>query len=39
MTRVRLLRDGGVGRVILARPEAKNALDRAMPEPALRRHA
>jgi methylglutaconyl-CoA hydratase len=28
MTRVRLLRDGAVGRIILARPEKKNALDR-----------
>lgn len=28
MTRVRLLRDGAVGRVVLARPEKKNALDR-----------
>jgi enoyl-CoA hydratase/carnithine racemase len=27
MTRVRLLRDGAVGRIILARPEKKNALD------------
>ena len=32
MSRVRLLRDGAVGRVILARPERKNALDRAMAE-------
>jgi methylglutaconyl-CoA hydratase len=30
MTRVRLLRDGAIGRVILARPEKKNALDRQM---------
>ena len=30
MTRVRLLRDGAVGRVLLARPEKKNALDRQM---------
>ena len=28
MSRVRLLRDGAVGRIILARPEKKNALDR-----------
>ena len=28
MTRIRLLRDGGVGRIVLARPEKKNALDR-----------
>jgi methylglutaconyl-CoA hydratase len=28
VTRIRLLRDGGVGRVVLARPEKKNALDR-----------
>ena len=28
MTRIRLLRDGGVGRVVLARPEKRNALDR-----------
>ncbi len=32
MTRVRLLRDGAVGRVILARPEKKNALDRQTAE-------
>lgn len=32
MTRIRLLRDGAVGRVILARPERKNALDRTMTE-------
>ena len=30
MNRVRLLRDGAIGRVILARPEKKNALDREM---------
>lgn len=28
MTRVRLLRDGAIGRIVLARPEKKNALDR-----------
>ena len=28
MTRVRLFRDGAIGRVVLARPEKKNALDR-----------
>jgi methylglutaconyl-CoA hydratase len=28
VTRIRLLRDGGVGRVVLACPEKKNALDR-----------
>ena len=28
--RVRLLRDGAIGRIILARPEKKNALDRLM---------
>ena len=28
MTRIRLLRDGAVGRIVLARPEKKNALDR-----------
>ncbi len=28
MTRIRLLRDGGVGRIVLARPEKRNALDR-----------
>jgi methylglutaconyl-CoA hydratase len=28
VTRVRLFRDGAVGRVVLARPEKKNALDR-----------
>ena len=32
MTRVRLLRDGAIGRIILARPEKKNALDRPMAE-------
>lgn len=30
MSRIRLLRDGAVGRIILARPEKKNALDRQM---------
>jgi methylglutaconyl-CoA hydratase len=30
MARVRLLRDGAIGRIILARPEKKNALDRRM---------
>ena len=30
MTRIRLYRDGGIGRVLLARPEKKNALDRQM---------
>jgi methylglutaconyl-CoA hydratase len=30
VSRVRLLRDGAIGRVILARPEKKNALDRQM---------
>jgi methylglutaconyl-CoA hydratase len=30
--RVRLLRDGAIGRVILARPDKKNALDRQMAE-------
>jgi methylglutaconyl-CoA hydratase len=30
MSRVRLLRDGAIGRVILARPEKKNAIDRRM---------
>ena len=30
MTRIRLFRDGGIGRVLLARPEKKNALDRQM---------
>ena len=30
MSCVRLLRDGAVGRIILARPERKNALDRQM---------
>jgi methylglutaconyl-CoA hydratase len=28
VTRIRLLRDGGVGRIVLARPEKRNALDR-----------
>jgi methylglutaconyl-CoA hydratase len=32
MTRIRLLRDGAIGRIILARPEQKNALDRQMAE-------
>jgi methylglutaconyl-CoA hydratase len=30
VSRIRLLRDGAVGRIILARPEKKNALDRQM---------
>ncbi|MEO8336643.1 MAG: enoyl-CoA hydratase/isomerase family protein [bacterium] len=30
MGRVRLLRDGAIGRVIMSRPEKKNALDRRM---------
>jgi methylglutaconyl-CoA hydratase len=30
VNRIRLLRDGAIGRVVLARPEKKNALDRAM---------
>ncbi len=30
MTRVRLLRDGAIGRIVLARPERRNALDRRM---------
>ncbi len=30
MSRVRLLRDGAVGRIILARPDRRNALDRQM---------
>jgi methylglutaconyl-CoA hydratase len=30
--RVRLLRDGAIGRVILARPEKRNAIDRQMAE-------
>jgi methylglutaconyl-CoA hydratase len=30
MTNIRLLRDGAVGRIILARPERKNAIDRQM---------
>jgi methylglutaconyl-CoA hydratase len=32
MSRIRLLRDGTIGRIILARPERKNALDRQMAE-------
>ncbi len=32
MTRIRLLRDGAIGRVVLARPEKKNALDRLAAE-------
>ena len=32
MSRVRLLRDGSIGRIILARPEKKNALDRQTAE-------
>src|SRR3954469_15500889 len=28
MNRIRLLRDGAIGRIILARPEKRNALDR-----------
>lgn len=32
MSRVILRRDGGIGRVILARPEKKNAIDRPMAE-------
>jgi methylglutaconyl-CoA hydratase len=32
MTRIRLLRDGAVGRIILARPEQRNTLDRRMAE-------
>jgi methylglutaconyl-CoA hydratase len=32
MTRIRLLRDGAVGRIILARAEQKNVLDRQMAE-------
>ena len=32
MTRIRLLRDGAIGRVVLARPEKKNALDRQAAE-------
>lgn len=32
MTRVRILRDGSLGRVLLARPEKKNAIDREMAE-------
>jgi methylglutaconyl-CoA hydratase len=30
VTRIRLLRDGAIGRIILARPEQHNALDRLM---------
>jgi len=30
VNRIRLLRDGAIGRIVLARPEKKNALDRAM---------
>ena len=30
MNRIRLLRDGAIGRIVLARPEKKNALDRQM---------
>lgn len=32
MTRIRLLRDGAIGRIVLARPEKKNALDRQAAE-------
>jgi methylglutaconyl-CoA hydratase len=32
VTRIRLLRDGAIGRVVLARPEKKNALDRQAAE-------
>jgi methylglutaconyl-CoA hydratase len=32
MTRIRLLRDGAIGRIILARPDKRNALDRQMAE-------
>ena len=32
MTRIRLLRDGSIGRIILARAEDKNVLDRQMSE-------
>lgn len=32
MTRLRLLRDGAIGRIVLARPEKKNALDRQAAE-------
>ena len=32
MTRIRLLRDGAIGRIALARPEKKNALDRQAAE-------
>jgi methylglutaconyl-CoA hydratase len=30
VNRIRLLRDGAIGRIVLARPEKKNALDRQM---------
>jgi methylglutaconyl-CoA hydratase len=30
VNRIRLLRDGAIGRIVLARPEKKNALDREM---------
>jgi methylglutaconyl-CoA hydratase len=32
VTRIRLLRDGAIGRIVLARPEKKNALDRQAAE-------
>ena len=32
MTRIRLLRDGAIGRIILARPGKRNALDRQTAE-------
>jgi methylglutaconyl-CoA hydratase len=32
MTRIRLLKDGAIGRVVLARPEKKNALDQQAAE-------
>jgi methylglutaconyl-CoA hydratase len=32
VNRIRLLRDGAIGRIVLARAEKKNALDRAMAE-------
>jgi methylglutaconyl-CoA hydratase len=32
MSRIRLLRDGAIGRVILTRPDKRNALDRQMAE-------
>ena len=35
MSRVRLLRDGAIGRIILARPEKRNALDRRMADDLL----